>query len=59
MFNYTPLSSGILKAFFAIVVIFLSTVSQAAVDTETNENSIILAGHDAVAYFTQGKPVVG
>lgn len=59
MFNYTPLSSGILKAFFAIVVIFLSTVSQAAVDTETNENSIILAGHDAVAYFTQGKPVIG
>ncbi len=29
------------------------------VDTETDENGVILAGHDAVAYFTQGKPVLG
>ncbi|MBL4942772.1 MAG: YHS domain protein [Colwellia sp.] len=59
MFNYTPLNSRFLKAFVTVTAIFLSTISQAAVDTETNANSIILAGHDAVAYFTQGKPVIG
>lgn len=31
----------------------------AGIDTETDENGIILAGHDAVAYFTENKPVLG
>ncbi|MFK7887541.1 MAG: YHS domain-containing (seleno)protein [Gammaproteobacteria bacterium] len=31
----------------------------AGVDTETDGNDVILAGHDAVAYFTQNKPVEG
>jgi YHS domain-containing protein len=31
----------------------------AGADTETDANDVILAGHDAVAYFTQGKPVLG
>ncbi len=37
----------------------LSSLSYAGVDTETDSNEVILAGHDAVAYFTQGKPVLG
>ncbi|MEO0972850.1 MAG: YHS domain-containing (seleno)protein [Pseudomonadota bacterium] len=31
----------------------------AGVETDTDANDVILAGHDAVAYFTEGKPVVG
>ncbi len=31
----------------------------AGVDTGTDRNDVILAGHDAVAYFTQGEPVLG
>jgi YHS domain-containing protein len=54
MFNYTAL-----KTFIAATVILFSTLSQAAVDTETDDNSVILAGHDTVAYFTEGKPVKG
>lgn len=45
-----------------IILLFLSLTSLASfagVDTETDENGIILAGHDTVAYHTQGKPVLG
>lgn len=38
---------------------FVSFVSFAGVDTNTDANGVILAGHDAVAYFTEGKPVEG
>lgn len=31
----------------------------AGVETSTDANDVILAGHDAVAYFTQGEPVLG
>ncbi len=31
----------------------------AGVDTETDANEVILAGHDAVAYFTDNRPVAG
>lgn len=31
----------------------------AGVDTETDQNGVILAGYDAVAYFTQNKAVKG
>lgn len=48
-----------LKNLIAFVTISLSSFAFAGVDTETDENSVILAGHDAVAYFTQGKPVLG
>ena len=46
-----------LVAFFG--VIFLTANVYAGVDTGTDENDVILAGHDAVAYFTENKPVVG
>ena len=48
-----------------IVILFLSlaiAVSQlaiAGVDTETDTNDVILAGHDAVAYQTENKAVLG
>ena len=41
------------------LVIGLSTIATAGNDTETDANGVILAGHDAVAYFTEGKPVKG
>ncbi len=40
-------------ALFATMRVF------AGVDTGTDDNDVILAGHDAVAYFTQGRPVKG
>lgn len=46
------------NAVAAIAFVFAGLV-HAGVDTETDENGIILAGHDAVAYFTEGKPVLG
>ena len=36
-----------------------SSLASAGVDTETDSNGVILAGHDVVAYFTQNKPVKG
>ena len=48
-----------LKALFAASLIAVSFHSLAGVDTETDQNGVILAGHDPVAYFTVGKPVVG
>lgn len=45
----------------AVAAITFSAISftQAGTNTETDANDVILAGHDAVAYFTQGKPVEG
>lgn len=36
-----------------------SALTFAGNDTDTDENGVILAGYDAVAYFTVGKPVLG
>ncbi|MEH6584769.1 MAG: hypothetical protein V7754_22795, partial [Halioglobus sp.] len=41
------------------LVISFSAIVNAGHDTETDANNVILAGHDTVAYFTQGKPVEG
>ncbi len=43
----------------AIALWLASSVALAGVETSTDGNDVILAGHDAVAYFTQGKPVLG
>ncbi len=44
----------------AAVTLFLSTgLASAGVETSTDANDVILAGHDAVAYFTENKPVKG
>ncbi|GAC31978.1 YHS domain-containing (seleno)protein [Paraglaciecola polaris] len=48
-----------LKSLFTAVAISVSSLSFAGVDTQTDSNDVILAGHDAVAYFTQNKPVLG
>ncbi len=40
-------------------LLFASAFAQAGVETATDKNDVILAGHDAVAYFTAGKPVLG
>ena len=44
------------------LLILLATLTSAAlagVDTDTDANDVILAGHDPVAYFTENKPVEG
>ena len=45
---------------FAVVSALLASLSVwGGVETSTDENDVILAGHDAVAYFTEGKPTAG
>ena len=41
------------------MAIGITQTAFAGVDTETDENDVILAGHDAVAYQTQNKAVLG
>ena len=48
-----------LKTLFAVAAMSVSSFTFAGFDTETDNNSVILAGHDAVAYFTENKAVVG
>lgn len=48
-----------LRAIAGAAALTFASFTFAGVDTETDENGIILAGHDAVAYFTEGKPVLG
>ena len=43
----------------AIAISLCSTAAFAGIDTQTDDNGVILAGHDAVAYFTQNTPVLG
>lgn len=43
----------------AIFMIGFSAFASAGADTETDANNVILAGHDAVAYFTENKAVEG
>lgn len=50
------------KSLIKLVAVFslaISAFANAGVDTYTDKNGVILAGHDAVAYFTVGKPVEG
>ena len=39
--------------------LLFSTLAFAAQETQQDANSVILSGHDAVAYFTESKPVKG
>jgi hypothetical protein len=48
-----------LKTLFAVAAMSVSSFTFAGFDTETDNNSVILAGHDAVAYFTENKAVIG
>ena len=48
-----------IAALIASITLTLNTVALAGVDTETDENSVILAGHDAVAYFTENAAIEG
>ncbi|BFM11029.1 YHS domain-containing (seleno)protein [Simiduia litorea] len=52
-------SSILLKSLLLATSLLVSTSVFAGVDTETDQNGVILAGHDVVAYFTERKPVVG
>lgn len=42
-----------------LFALFFSLNTLAGTDTQTDANGVILAGHDAVAYFTDNKPVMG
>lgn len=53
---------SVLKVFSSIaaaLVLAVTSFANAGHNTETDKNGVILAGHDAVAYFTEGKPVEG
>ena len=42
-----------------VITLSFAGFISAGPDTDTDANGVILAGHDAVAYFTEGKPVEG
>jgi hypothetical protein len=47
------------KLAYTLSLWLVSSLALAGVETSTDSNDVILAGHDAVAYFTEGKPVLG
>lgn len=47
------------KMLVAIAMLFTAAYSLAGVETETDSSDVILAGHYAVAYFTESQPVLG
>jgi len=49
----------LLKSATLAVTLAVSQLSFAGVDTQTDANDVILAGYDAVAYFTVNKAVEG
>lgn len=49
----------IIKTIAAATLLTISSYVTAGVETATNDNDVILSGYDAVAYFTQNKPVKG
>ncbi len=57
--NLTFKNPMTIKNFGAAAVFALATVAHADVATSTDDNDVILAGYDAVAYFTENKPVLG
>lgn len=48
-----------MKIVTILLLSILSLSAWAGFDTETDQNDVILAGHDAVAYQTVGKAVLG
>ena len=48
-----------LTTLVALTGLFISSLSFAGVEVETDENGITLAGHDAVSYFTENAAVEG
>lgn len=48
-----------LAGLFAITTLLIAAIANAGVDTETDKNGVILAGYDAVAYFTENAAVIG
>ena len=50
---------GLMKSLVLSVGLMTSGMAYAGVDTDTDSNGVILAGHDVVAYFTVGEPVLG
>lgn len=48
-----------IKSFITAAALALTSLVHAGVETDTNDNDVILAGHDAVAYFTEEKAVLG
>ena len=48
-----------IRSFTFAVLALAAGLSHATVRTATDANDVILAGHDAVAYFTESKPVLG
>ncbi|SIS80814.1 YHS domain-containing (seleno)protein [Neptunomonas antarctica] len=47
------------KALVLLAAFTISSLSFAGVEVQTDENNVTLAGHDAVAYFTENAPVEG
>jgi YHS domain-containing protein len=50
---------SILKSLAIVAAAAISFNATAGVDTDTDSNDVTLAGHDAVAYFTQSAAIVG
>ena len=48
-----------LAGLFAFLMLAVTSASFAGLDTQTNENGVILGGYDAVSYFTEDAPVKG
>ncbi|BBB30598.1 YHS domain-containing (seleno)protein [Neptunomonas japonica] len=48
-----------LKTLALLAAFSISSISFAGVEVQTDENNVTLAGHDAVAYFTENAPVEG
>ena len=57
--TFTTLITKSIPNLLAVLIIGFSALVNAGPNTETDASNVILAGHDAVAYFTEGKPVVG
>ena len=49
----------LLASLVAASMLFLTSVSYAAEETQLDENGVILSGYDPVAYFMAGEPVRG
>ncbi len=48
-----------IKTLLVTLAMNIASFAYAGHDTETDNNGVILAGHDVVSYFTEGKPVLG
>ncbi|MEM1114251.1 MAG: YHS domain-containing (seleno)protein [Pseudomonadota bacterium] len=48
-----------LSMLLGALVFLIAGLATAGPDTETDRDGVILSGYDAVAYFTEGKPVKG